>query len=626
MSSTSKSMLQPATGGVDRSVSSYLASRGTFFAIENLETYRSRLWQTPLFTVATTLTNFSAEATGNVLALFQHTPLSDTLSYLALDTTYCRYLTASNLATQVNIPFVLQTAVPDRSDATGHCLLYNVNSITATFTTLDVEIVAATTFRWRTNGGAWNTTTTIANGVGLGATGLRLGWLAVDGFTPGDRWTWTISIRSPHSGAVTYNKVSVSRYRKDVYFAGFDRHVLRLRDDRITSVGYRRIYGKYVREFANHLFIAHFAEGAYSAVLGVTDSYNAQSTPWRLAWSDLNDPDEFYPTDINEADGKDIVTNTCDDTVLFGITGLETYRGLLYIFTSDEIHGCAYVGLPNVMQIDCLNLQTGSVFQNGVIKTPRGLFFISKDNFCRYDGNTILRMGTGVRDQFFSELPLPSDAMRQKLFGVYDKDRNAATWTYWKYVSVGVYQGRQITYFLDSETWTFRNIPSAGSGVGNIMDFCPVTGEFRRRLYAAGSSLLIERVAGATTAGVLNDQAGAVPSLTEPYVITQDFQPDGSLQSVKTLNSVYVSASTGYDAATRVRCAVAIKHYPDVAATMEESPESWSVSNANRAFTAFKSSPASLFQFKFRFTGGVTADCSYSACEPKFYGRDNDNQ
>jgi len=201
---------------------------------------------------------------------------------------------------------IAQVGIPNNTTIYGQCLMYGVNA--TDFATLaddfEVQIEAGgATFQWRKNGGSWTTGVTIGPEVSLGANGLKVSFLSTSGYTSGDTWKWE-RVAYLYSGSETTCLADVPRvdmYNTDIYISGVSRHILRLRNDFFTTVGYKRIYGKHAVVFANHLVVSQFAEAVYNSG-APSDPYSAATTPFNLGWSDLNNPDEFFSTDINEAD------------------------------------------------------------------------------------------------------------------------------------------------------------------------------------------------------------------------------------------------------------------------------------------------------------------------------------
>lgn len=564
MATVKQFFLRVPEGGVDRSAQSFTLPMGTFWYLLNLRPWQKKLTQTPLFRKYATLSSFSAVASGALRLMKPLLKTDGALVYFALDEVHARFIDPSNFATQTKLQFVLQTAVPSNPAVQGQVLLYNISNVgIAVDDEIEVTIVDATHFKWRLNGGSWSADTVIANGVTIN-TSMYLGFLATTGFNTGDTWKWK-STTTPYQGLFPSFQVQNAMYKRDCYIAGYDRNVLRLRDDCVTTVGYKRIYGKYVVVFYNHLVIAHFAEGVYDVSTGVKDGYNAQTTPWRVAWSDRDNPDNFFATDINEADGKDLPFGDTDDATALGVTGMECYRNQVFFFLSNEMYSMTYVGLPNVMQIECLNFNVGSAFQHGVVKTPAGLFFISKDNICMFDGTSIQKVGLKFRDIFFAEIPGESDTNRQKLFGFFDKQKSEVVWTYLTYV--GTYlQGRQMILQLDTGDIYFRNTPSSAMTSSlSIRAICPVIGSFQKLLYGGNGTtdILLDGVAADASNNSANFMTDAISiagaaSFTNPEAQTQDCVFD-NISHVKEVDSMFLDAS--YDNGSGIEVSTSARQY-----------------------------------------------------------------
>lgn len=569
MASTKEQQFRVPTGGIDRSQQSFLLDPGSFQVLLNLRPDGGQLNQTPLiYPLFSNFTTYNSVASGTVRALKLLLNIGAQLRYFSLDESHGRFLDPST-GTQVQVPFVLQTAVPNRSDITGQCLLYGISTLgfLVLNTSVDIQIVDSTHFKYQQSGGGYSASLLIGPAVALGVTGMYASFLATSGYTAGDTWTWTRTL-TPYQGVYPSFQVQTAFSRRDCYFAGYDRHVLRLRDNMLTSVGYKRIYGKYVGVFYNHLVVAHFAEGTYSAVTGVADTYDQTTTPWHVGWSDLNNPDEFWATDINEADTYDVTSESLSNAAALGVTGMAGLNNQNYIYLSDEIWVMNYVGLPNVMQLESLNLKVGSLFQGGVVATPTGHYFISRDNICFFNGQQVQAIGNKVAAVFFTDVAPEGDSKRQYLFGTYDREKQEVLWTYWKLQNTGVYQCRQLVYIISKGDFFFRNLPSTQSGSHEIRAIERKYSQWQQLTYGGTAQLLSDAVGSVEDTQLYNAPFGVLTRLlspadytsanpgtaikdavdaagtqtyTEPTIMTQDFVYDDAVL-VKELDGLYLDA------------------------------------------------------------------------------------
>lgn len=661
MPSTKIDVLRVPTGGVDRSQQSFLLAQQTayqialnqtgfkqesFYTLLNFRPYRSQLVQIPPMTALFSLTGFMGfGAPGQVRLMVQILDNTGTLQYFILDEVTARFVLPTNTATQTQINFVLQTAIPADTTINGQVLLYGIN--TTDFANLndeiDIVIVDSTHFKWRKNSGAYSGSIVIAPTVALSGTSLTVAFQATSGYTAAETWSWKLTT-TPYAATYPSFGVTQATYQSDVYIAGYDRNVLRLRNNVLTTVGYQRVYGKYVVEFYNHLMVGHYAEAISSGGAAV-DGFNSATTPWTVGWSDLNNPDNFFGTLINEADQFQIPSRSNDDTLALGITGVGKFLNIVYFFVSKNIWSCSYVGLPNVMQFDELNLGVGSIFQNGVVSAHDGIYFIAEDNFYQFNGSSVTKIGFPVRDQFFAEVAPVGDSYRQQLYGAYDGEKAEVVWSYWMPQGGGYYQGRQVIYRTDTQLWYFRNVPSVSSVNTDIRAFCPQVGSFSSLLYGGNGEVLYDAsvASGAYTpfdlidgtpflmingsiftlipsVVLLNDavDGSGNQTLTQPTIVTQDLVYDDVFYQ-KEAETIFIDAQ--YTICSGVQVSYSARPYLSQPPSFTAIPELWA-QNLPEGRLGLPRVSGSVFTFMFVFTGltGVIG-AVFSGWSEFIYGR-----
>lgn len=454
------------------------------------------------------------------------------------------------------LPIVLQTQHPTTAGATGYCLLYNLTSadFTGASTSFTVEIVDSTNFRWRKDAGSWSSSIPIATTVDIGVA-LKVAFLATSGFTASDTWVWTAGAL-PYTGitepTTANSSIRLSGYGLDVYIAPVSRNILRLRNGFVSSVGYKRVFGKYATFFAEHLVIAQFTESVYDS--GVEDPYDEAVTPFTLGWSHLNNPDEFYASDINEAGTYLVPSVDFPDTRDNGITGLGEIGDLCYVYLPDSIYRMRYVGLPSVFQVEKAFAKIGNRHHNALVVTPRGHYFIGQTDFYRFDGTVPQSIGEPIREKFFEEFETGTVAYQELLFGYYDVGKDEVVWTY--YISIGVeYQCRQVVYQERDNQWYFRNVPA-------IRCQGRLYGDYKRCVYGAYNSILkdMDPDAGDNMADTLPDKTveGGNDTYTEPYVISHATKY-GTPRMVKETDGQYIDAALG--TATNIEYSIARSNF-----------------------------------------------------------------
>lgn len=545
MASTKHIFSRIPNGGFDRSFEPHVMGPDKWYDLLNFEPLVGKLQQTPPIVSKFALSLLTGEgATTPTRLIDVMRDANASIRYLILNETNARYVDPTNTATQTLLPCILQIYVPNNTTDTGQCLLYGFNStdFSAAGDNIEVEIDAATTFKWRRNGGSYTTGVAIASVVSIGANGLKLAFMTTTGFTIGDKWKWQRYNTIPYDAAVTsttnfpYDR---ALYQTDAYIGGVGRSILRVRDGFITSVGYKRAYGKYVGVYQNHLLIAHFAEGVYNVSTGVADSYDRATTPFVLAWSDLNNPDAMHSTVLNEADQYPMPFNQYPDGVNYGITGMGPVGKTWYVYLADAMSTVDYVGLPNVFQI-LPAFPVGSIFPSGLVVTKNGHYFIAKDNLYFFNGVQPQPIGDPVRKKLFSELLPPTDARYEWTYGYYDTTNRKVIWRYWTLVG-GYYQCREVVYMERYNRWYFRNVPSVDSAAGMNLRCTSRTYQDAERLLYGATGYIVGDINAENVSNIIYDVAGAAPGYTNPMAESSDlFYEDLFLK--KESDGIYLDA------------------------------------------------------------------------------------
>jgi hypothetical protein len=606
-------------GGFNRAVEPHMLRPDEFYDLLNLRPSCGKLTQTtPIkakFTLTSLYTGYAASSTMLMDIVRTNTAA---LRYLIVNQGEARYIDPETPFTQTLIPCVLQSSVPNNATVTGQCLLYgyNVTDFAAAGDYITVVIQAdGATFKWSRNGGALSSALSIGPAEAIGANGLYVSFLSTTGYTSGDTWVWTRYNTIPFAdSAVTakfpYSKVS---YMTDVYLGGIGRNVMRVRDGFITSVGYRRVYGKYVAVYENHLVVGHYNPGDYHAVSGAAETYNAATIPFRVGWSDLDRPDDFFMTSVNEADVKTIPYSSSLDAINFGITGMAVLNGVNYIYLAEAIHKMTYVGLPNVMQVESAFEGVGCAFPSGLVNTKRGHYFISKNDFYYFDGVQPVAIGEPVRLKIFAEMVPPTDTHYERLFGYYDSDQQEVSWVYW--VKLGTYyQARRVIYQERTGWWFFQNLPGkdTDSASQDIYAMCRVYQSQTRTLYGGTATLQIDTAIGDTGSEVKDSVTVAgVQSFTIPFFITPDLLYD-ELFVKKEGYLLHVDAgySTGV---TGVTVSMSNRTLLSETPTLTALAEVWTTTKAALNIGTVRAA-GNVFRFQFAFTATNAATTPLTGC------------
>lgn len=372
--------------GMDRSVASHLTDGSTVFDLLNFRPSRAAgvFDQTPYFRESVqyargTYWDGAAPATEpTTSAVKGYTPAGSVYAW----TEYT--VLASSTAMQV---FYQVTQPAAENNNTGCLVLINnvAGLALALGSTLDIEIDAAATFRWRKNGGGWTAGVAITTtGVSIDGGNVTVYFLTATGFTVGHLWQW----RRTDANFETLANVAFSNYTTQycflndgtVYYTSQDNRVMAIRSAGGTryaiSAGYRAVYGRHVTIFENHLIVTGFSKTAVVAT---------GATTLVVGWSDNITFENFIPTDTNEADQKTLDVRDPSDF----ITGVAVLQQQLFIFTIRAIHYSPYLGLPSVFAFKEFALVSSLNSYYPIIPAPGGVYICGAFRMFFFNGSTI---------------------------------------------------------------------------------------------------------------------------------------------------------------------------------------------------------------------------------------------
>lgn len=565
MASTQAHFIRNLFKGTNQSFGRHLLQDGEAWNLLNFRPDRGKLRVTPPLVESFALQLLTSEVTVTQIKLLKLVRnLNNLLRYVIINEKNARYVDPEDTSIQVRIPNVRQSRKPNDATITGECLLYgfNVTDFAATNDTIEVETDSATTFRWRRNADAWTSGVTIGPEVALGINGLKVSFQTDEGFPIGSNWLWTQHLNVPYTGAdlSTFNfPYQTDVFNKDVYVSGIERNVMRIRDDFLTSVGYTRVYGKYVTVFQNKLFVGQYAAGVHDPIIGIKDGYDAANTPFVVGWSHRDNPDQFFSSDINEADEFQFPQQAASDWSNFGITGMGELNDRIFVYLPTSIKVGVDVGLPTVMQWNTAHPSIGNLFPAGLVKSSLGHFFISKDDVYHFNGIEIKSVGQKVIEKFNIEIAPITDIRYSMTRGDYDADRAEVIFTYWMKISTGVYQARQMIYQEKTGEWYFRNLPSASSTATDIYCQTRLVSNHGKQIYGGLGVVYKDWTTEVAATYPRDDITTGVALYTNPLVETgiRDF---GWRHSTKEISSMLVDYDSNHFNIHRLRIHFAAGH------------------------------------------------------------------
>jgi hypothetical protein len=560
--------LRVITRGADQSLQRHLVQPDSAWYLLNMRPRFGRLEQTPWLELLVTLGAVNGETATFSIDLIRRVAFLNSFGqrirqYMVVSIYTARLLNPTTLVSTY-IPCVAQTAKPNNATLTGECLLYghNTGDFNVDTDKIDVQInTSGSLFRWRRNAAPWSADIAIGPSVAIGGNGLYVSFQGqgattdYTNFTVGDMWTWTRTAALPFSGSVSVLAVNPlvaasDTYANDVYFC-MNRVIMRARNNPVngqtfvTTVGYTRTYGNRCIVFNNHLFVAQYCTGA---VTNVNDAFDTSSTPFILAWSHLNNPDQFFATQLNEADQYYLYNQPHADFQGYGITNMVVWRNLLFVFLADAISTVQYVGLPNVMLVQSTNSQVGSISPDGVVKTPNAIYFMGRTDFYRIRDYEPEAFGSKIRTEVFDNLYSNGgvlSTLASLVSATYNAGAKEVIWTYqYNNATLSTSNARQVVYCELTDDWYFRNVPSLETTNLDVSLTAPSMkfDSDQVMLYGSDRSKIYIEQEASSTGTPITDAAGAtytVPQIDTPYMP----QSDGF--HVKQGSSLHIDAAYG---------------------------------------------------------------------------------
>lgn len=428
-----------------------------------------------------------------------------------------------------------QVTQPAAVTINTHCLLV-INSISGLAITLgntiDIEIDAATTFRWRKNGGAWTAGVACSTaGTAIDGGNATVYFLIASGHTIGDLWQWRRTDRSTEGGTVAGSRPTPYwAWTNEAFFITRDYRVMNLQPDSAgtyyaISTGYRAVYGTSVTVFENHLFITRYTTSVGTAAVLASTS---------LACSDLNDLDCFFPTDVNEADFYTIQPGTDTQPILPELVGTFVFNDQIFVVTSRALYSSTYAGLPTPFSFKyfaSFDGETSTLAYNRIVKVAESniVFILGRRSLFQFDNNglTDISERTGFYD--YNLVLSIAIAATQYNWLSYDRER--------KEVLVGGYYTSWVcVYQLKTGSWykIYSNFYNSGLKTMYTADIMGASSRrcLRRATDLTGlSAAYYVYDAGTTTFGV-------------PTIITQGLLGLGAAYTKELVGTQYITATS----------------------------------------------------------------------------------
>jgi hypothetical protein len=527
-------------GGLNRSHTSTQSDSSSLYTLAGFrqsQTTPGELEQVPYFVVASqksrgTYYNAGSQTepvTSSVVAqLVDLVSASGTL-------TLTDYVAWEAFGTQVQCFY--QTTVPSANTINTQCyiVINSVASLAITLgSTLDVVIDAATTFKWRKNGGGYTAGLACSTtGTSIDGGNATVYFMASSGFTVNDTWTWTRTDRVGEASTSTLaTPLNFKYFRSSIFYIANTSRLMFVNkagatETYIISAGYRPIYGRGLEIFYDHLVVTSYAT---TSTLALTSKV--------IANSDSLDIQVFFSTDVNEAD-----TFTPPNSSAITLIGPLVYNKTLFIFTNGTIYYTPYLGLPIVFNYDpFIEFAAGTSDQSSLYTghkfiatgSSKGVYLIARGLIWLFDGSN------------FTEISQPLNGLGIVPYSVHYVGTTFEVWVRDGNNKIWIYQERLGTWYqrfasFDSIVTSFGSVNNDGSiGVGSR--------------YTLGQDAFFQTP-------VFDGSQGT--TFQTPTIITH-LLTGGEFSSMKEVSGTYlvaVSTTAGSDYSTTTNCVVKLSWY-----------------------------------------------------------------
>ncbi len=176
-----------------------------------------------------------------------------------------------------------------------------------------------------------------------------------------------------------------------------------------------------------------------------------------LQWSAIDDPTNWptpnSATAIAVQSGEQVMNSIFGQ--IMGIHGGDQFGVILQPGAASRM---TYEGPPTVFRFDVIDNVNGSIFKKGSIKAGSFIYYISRNGFCRTDGVSIERIGSGKVDKFFWDSVNTSFAGDYLCSG-YDPANNLVQWAFPTNASVTCNQ--LMSFNPDTSAWSYCDVALA---------------------------------------------------------------------------------------------------------------------------------------------------------------------
>ena len=170
-----------------------------------------------------------------------------------------------------------------------------------------------------------------------------------------------------------------------------------------------------------------------------------QSDPLLVAFSDQENPAEWFPTSTNTAGS---LRCSAGSQIIGGLRA----RQETLIWTDVALYSLQFIGPPLTFGLNLINEGVSLVGPNAAVNTPAGVFWMDKKGFYQYQGS-VTPVPCSVRSYIFDDI---NEGQSFQFFGFVNKQFDEVGWFYCTAATNVI--DRYVTYNYVERTWAIGNL------------------------------------------------------------------------------------------------------------------------------------------------------------------------
>ena len=170
-----------------------------------------------------------------------------------------------------------------------------------------------------------------------------------------------------------------------------------------------------------------------------------QSDPLLVAFSDQENPAEWFPTSTNTAGS---LRCSAGSQIIGGLRA----RQETLIWTDVALYSLQFIGPPLTFGLNLINEGVSLVGPNAAVNTPAGVFWMDKKGFYQYQGS-VTPVPCSVRSYVFDDI---NEGQSFQFFGFLNKQFDEVGWFYCSAATNVI--DRYVTYNYVERTWAIGNL------------------------------------------------------------------------------------------------------------------------------------------------------------------------